>query len=177
MNFPPPKSQGRTVMTSDFATILDGFLQYNNKAWEKIKDTPEVKAEIAAVGERRARRAGSVLDVSSQGYYNVSLCVPDFLKVILSELAFLHSWHCKPKPKRKWNRLCIVYRLQISGIVLIHKLYQAAKVIAANHEGKYKPVFLLDHSPIHSAKAPDSLDVDKMNVHPGRKALLSFTFH
>ena len=33
--------------------------------------TEEVKDEIKAVGERKPRRAGCVLDVSSQGYYNV----------------------------------------------------------------------------------------------------------
>ena len=27
--------------------------------------------------------------------------------------------------------------------------FQAVKVIKANHKGKYTPVFLLDHSPIH----------------------------
>ena len=81
MNFPPPKSQGRTVMTSDFCTILDGFLDYNDEEWDKIKDTPEVKSEIGAVGERRARRSGCVLDVSSQGYYNTERCIPDFEKV------------------------------------------------------------------------------------------------
>ena len=26
---------------------------------------------------------------------------------------------------------------------------QAADIIEANHKGKYKPVFLIDHSPIH----------------------------
>ena len=81
MNFPPPKSQGRTVMTSDFVTILDGALHYNDEAWKVAKEVPEVKEEIAAVGERRARRAGAVLDVSSQGYYNTERCVPDFKKV------------------------------------------------------------------------------------------------
>ena len=88
MNFPPPKSQGRTVMTSDFVTILDGFLRYNDEEWDRIKDDPEIQEEIEAFGEMRARRAGSVLDVSSQGYYNVNLCVPDFMKVVLSILAF-----------------------------------------------------------------------------------------
>ena len=87
MNFPRPKSQGRTVMTSDFVTILDGFLKYNDEAWESIKDTPAMKAEIALRGEKRARRCGSVLDVSSDGYYNVTKCVADFEKA--SKIIFI----------------------------------------------------------------------------------------
>ena len=81
MNYPPPKSQGRTDMTSDFVTLYDGILGYNQEEWDKVKDTEEVKDEIKAVGERKARRAGCVLDVSSQGYYNVDKFVPDFEKV------------------------------------------------------------------------------------------------
>ena len=88
MNYPPAKSQGRTVMTADFATILDGFLQFNDAEWDAIKDTPEVKDEIKQIGERRARRVGSVLDVSSQGYYNTERCLPDFEKVIIPTLKF-----------------------------------------------------------------------------------------
>ena len=81
MNFPPPKSQGRTVMTSDFTTILDGFLKYSDKSWESVKELSDTKEEIAAIGERRARRCGSVLDVSVDGYYNGTKCVADFEKV------------------------------------------------------------------------------------------------
>ena len=81
MNFPPPKSQGRTVMTSDFATILDGLVSYNDEAWESVKTTQDVIADIENVGERRAKRAGTVLDVSKDGYYDSNKCIPDFEKV------------------------------------------------------------------------------------------------
>ena len=81
MNFPPPKSQGRTVMTSDFVTILDGFLSYKEDVWNSLKETPGIKEEISKLGEKRAKKAGSVLDVSSDGYYDAKKCVPDFEKV------------------------------------------------------------------------------------------------
>ena len=92
MNYPPPKSQGRTVMTSDFVTILDGVLAYNDEEWERVKDSPEVKEEIKAFGEQRARRAGCVLDVSSQGYYNTERCIPDFEKVFTNQSVFFTSF-------------------------------------------------------------------------------------
>ena len=89
MNFPPPKSQGRTVMTSDFATILDGLLSYNDEAWELLKNSPEIAAEIELLGERRAKRGGTVLDVSSDGYYDSSKCIPDFEKVSNSDVLWV----------------------------------------------------------------------------------------
>ena len=81
MNFPPHKSQGRTVMTSDFIDVVDGFLEYDDEAWSEVKNLEEMKEEIASVGEARARRAGSILDVSKDGYYNTEICVTDFRKV------------------------------------------------------------------------------------------------
>ena len=45
--------------------------------------------------------------------------------------------------------------------------FQAADIIKANHNGKYTPLFVLDHSPIHSAMADDALNARKMNVNPG----------
>ena len=81
MNKPPNKSQGRTVMTSDFIDVLDGVLRYNDEVWEELKETEEVKAEIACRGEERARRAGVILDITTDGYYTSEKCVPDFLKV------------------------------------------------------------------------------------------------
>ena len=81
MNFPPPKSQGRTVMTSDFVTILDGFLSFKDDSWNSLKLTPEYREEISKHGERRAKRGGSVLDVSVDGYYDGKKCIPDFEKV------------------------------------------------------------------------------------------------
>ena len=77
-------------MTSDFTTILDGFLQYKDDVWQNIKELPEVKEEIKLLGERKARRCGSVLDVSSDGYYNAIKCIEDFEKVsILHYFSYL----------------------------------------------------------------------------------------
>ena len=47
----------------------------------------EVKMDIAdngrgLKGECRSRRAGAILDVSTDGYYNSELCIKDFVKVI-----------------------------------------------------------------------------------------------
>ena len=81
MNCLPVKSQGRTVMTSDFVTILDGILIYSDKVWEKVKEREEVKEEIKKHGEERARKAGVIPDVATDGYYNSELCLKDFLKV------------------------------------------------------------------------------------------------
>ena len=81
MNKPPHKSQGRGGMTSDFIEVLGGVVRYNDEAWEKIKDQPEIKIEVAKVGEERVRRAGVILDTSKDGYYTADKAIPDFLKV------------------------------------------------------------------------------------------------
>ena len=81
MNYLPVKSLGRTVMTSDMVTILDGPLEYKTEIWEELKKTEEMKEEIKKKGEARARRAGVILDVATDGYYNSEKCVADFLKV------------------------------------------------------------------------------------------------
>ena len=87
LNFPPSKSQGRTVMTSDFLEPIGGFLEYNDDIWAEMKSTDEVQQEIRDLGggekgECRARRAGSILDVTSDGYYNAKLCKEDFVKAV-----------------------------------------------------------------------------------------------
>ena len=105
MNFLPAKSEGRTVMTSDFVTVLDGILRFDDRSWEDEKYKDDMIGQIEMLGEERCRRAGSVLDVSRDGYYTSEKCIPDFLK--------------------------------------------AAEIVKTNHNGKYKPVFLIDHSPIH----------------------------
>ena len=81
MNFPPHKSQGMAVMTSDYVDIVHGVLRYSDEAWVEAKEEEEVKAEIAKYGEDRARKAGTVLDTSKDGYFNVEKCIPDFKKV------------------------------------------------------------------------------------------------
>ena len=82
MNNLPVKSQGRTVLTSDFVTIVDGVLRFNDLVWERKKNDLDIKLEIAQKVEERAKRAGTILDVSSDGYYNSTKCVYDFEKVI-----------------------------------------------------------------------------------------------
>ena len=52
----------------------------------KLQETEVVKQQIIAdgkglKGECRARRAGKILDVTSDGYYNTAVCLPDFVKV------------------------------------------------------------------------------------------------
>ena len=71
MNFPPHKSQGRTVMTSDYVDVLHGVLRYSDEAWESVIEEGNVKIEIARVGEERARRGGVLLDISKDGYFTV----------------------------------------------------------------------------------------------------------
>ena len=83
MNYLPVKSAGRTVMTSDFVTVFDGFVRYSDEVWEKIKNREDVQLEIKKKGDERSRRAGCILDVSADGYYNGPKCVADFEKVSL----------------------------------------------------------------------------------------------
>ena len=90
MNCLPVKSQGRTAMTSDFVTILDGPLRYSDAVWEDLKESEDVKEEIKNYGEERVRRAGVILDVATDGYYNSELCLKDFLKVNLFIYFFVH---------------------------------------------------------------------------------------
>ena len=52
-----------------------------------FQSTDEVQQEIRDLGggekgECRARRAGSILDVTSDGYYNAKLCKEDFVKAV-----------------------------------------------------------------------------------------------
>ena len=81
MNTPPNKSQGLSVMTSDFVEPLGGVVRYNDEAWEEVKKTDEVKRDIEKLGEERARRAGVILDASKDGYYTKEKAIPDFIKV------------------------------------------------------------------------------------------------
>ena len=55
------------------------MLKYENRPWEEVKE--KYQALINSKGEEAARRAGSVLDVSKDGYYNTKMCVEDFMKV------------------------------------------------------------------------------------------------
>ena len=83
MSFLPVKSMGRVVMTSDFVTVLGAMLQYEDGPWEAVKE--RYQELIKSKGEEAARRAGSILDVSKDGYYNTKMCVEDFMKVSFKE--------------------------------------------------------------------------------------------
>ena len=83
MCFPPNKSQGRNVMTSDFIEPISGVVRYSDEVWAEIKEREDIKEEIKLLGEERARRAGSILDTSKDGYYTGEKARPDFLKVKL----------------------------------------------------------------------------------------------
>ena len=88
MSFLPVKGDGRTVMTCDFVTVVDGMVQFNAAKWEMKKEDPEIKKMIEKIGEERARRAGTILDTSNDGYYTTALCIPDFHKVMLRSSCF-----------------------------------------------------------------------------------------
>ena len=57
---------------------MGGILRYDDESWEGVKE--EFSREIKR-GEEAARRAGSILDVSQDGYYNTKKCIADFEKV------------------------------------------------------------------------------------------------
>ena len=81
---PPPKSQGATVMTSDFFSEKDGFLAYSDAAWEIKKREPEIAAALEKDTRKEAflRRAGSVLNVSTDGYYEGGRFLADIEKAM-----------------------------------------------------------------------------------------------
>ena len=82
-------------MTSDFVTPLDGILAYNDAAWEIKKHEPEFQRLLAdppkqqgstkriesrETREYKARKAGSILMTSTDGYYEHNRCIEDFKK-------------------------------------------------------------------------------------------------
>ena len=60
---------------------MGGILKYNEESWAVAKD--QYRAEIKSKGEEAAKLAGSILDVSKDGYYNTQKCISDFEKVSL----------------------------------------------------------------------------------------------
>ena len=64
--------------------MLGGMLEYRDGPWEAVKD--RYQELIKSKGEGAARRAGSILDVSKDGYYNTKMCVEDFMKVSCKKL-------------------------------------------------------------------------------------------
>ena len=83
-NFPPPKGAGVTVMTSDFFSEKDGIVAYDDPVWEVVKRQPEIAAAIAKDPNKEwvLRRAGSVLNVSSDGYYERNRFLADVEKTL-----------------------------------------------------------------------------------------------
>jgi hypothetical protein len=79
MSVPLPKNPGRTVMSSDFLG-KDGVLTYSDEVWAQIKDEPEIQAEIASRGEFQAKRAGAILDITTDRWYTTERCRADFKK-------------------------------------------------------------------------------------------------
>ena len=69
-----------------------------------------------------SRRAGRLLDVARDGYYDSAKCIEDFEKVYWIFLVKNNNAPCKN---------------------------QAMDFVEIAFGGKYKPIFLLDHSPIH----------------------------
>ena len=69
-------------MSADFVSQMDGFLAYSGPVWEEEKRKPEVVAELQKDPRRESvlRRAGSVLNISSDGYYNSDLFLKDMDK-------------------------------------------------------------------------------------------------
>ena len=100
-----------------------------------------------------SRRAGRLLDVARDGYYDSAKCIEDFEKVYWIFLVKNDNAPCKN---------------------------QAMDFVEIAFGGKYKPIFLLDHSPIHKyglesflrefkwkifrAMAEDALNAKTMNV-------------
>ena len=100
-----------------------------------------------------SRRAGRLLDVARDGYYDSAKCIEDFEKVYWIFLVKNNNAPCKN---------------------------QAMDFVEIAFGGKYKPIFLLDHSPIHKyglesflrefkwkifrAMAEDALNAKTMNV-------------
>ena len=54
-------------------------MKYDDASWEVQKEN--YQDEIKRKGEEVAKKAGSTLDVSTDGYYNTQKCIADFEKV------------------------------------------------------------------------------------------------
>ena len=83
------------------------------------------------------RRAGCILDPARQGYYESEKCLEDFTRVNLKfQLVCL---------RLRSNRCQMAERTDILWL----KYFKVAKIVDINYEGRFKPVFLIDHSPVH----------------------------
>ena len=79
MNFPPPKSRGIKVMSSDFVDELHGYLQYSDEVWPEVKTRPDIEKQIKDKGGFQARIAGRIVTTGEE-YYNAKQCEEDFKK-------------------------------------------------------------------------------------------------
>ena len=77
-NFFRNKSRGINVHYSGFITP-HGVVQYEDHAWDKIKDTEEMQKEIEMKGEYLARLGGSLMITGEKndGYYKAVKFVED----------------------------------------------------------------------------------------------------
>lgn len=64
-------------MSCDVITEIWGPLRYSDEVWPEVKKEMEVQEEIKRTSEEQARRAGSILNPSRDGYYESNR----FLKV------------------------------------------------------------------------------------------------
>ena len=76
---PPPKSLGQTIMTSDFLTESFGFVNLSKEELTEAKKGP-YKHLFEEKTEMRSRKAGSILNVSKDGYYDHKQMIKDFEK-------------------------------------------------------------------------------------------------
>ena len=60
---------GAMVMSCDVITEMYGPLRYTDEVWTDVKKDPEVQEEIKSTSEEQARRGGSILNPSRDGYY------------------------------------------------------------------------------------------------------------
>ena len=89
---PPPKSQGATVMTSDFFCEEFGHVILSPEELVVARQDPECGYLFSgSKSEYQDRKAGAILNVSTDGYYNHEACSRDFKKA---------SWIVKFKTKK-----------------------------------------------------------------------------
>ena len=76
---PPPKSLGQTIMTSDFLTESFGFVILSKEELAEAKEGPN-KHLFEQKSELRQRKAGSILNIKTDGYYEHKQLNKDFEK-------------------------------------------------------------------------------------------------
>ena len=133
-------------MTCDFIEPISGVVRYNNEVWAEMKEREDIKEEIKLLGEERARRAGSILDTSKDGYYTGEKARPDFVKVKLKKLTkeiFCQNANStKSQHKITFGRFVIPLKsTQINQqlfptVLSIHKYFWAKKMWSIKNLGQ-----------------------------------------